>query len=75
MRIAEYIDSSEHSDGELKEWFLDNREDVLDMLAEEEGRVERVKKGRETAAPERCVCMCAEVALKLKLIARPNGTQ
>ena len=57
MRIAEYIDSSEHSDGVLRGWFLDSREEVLDMLAEEEGRVERVKRGRETAAPERCACV------------------
>ena len=70
MRIAEYVDSSEHNGGALREWFLDNREEVLDMLAEEEGRVERIK--RETVAPERCVCMCTEVSLKLKFIARPN---
>ena len=77
MRIAEYIDSSEHSDGELRGWFLDNREEVLDMLAEEEGRVERVKRGRDTAVTERCVCVCVctEVALKLKFIVRPNGMQ
>ena len=61
MRIAEYIDSIEHSGDELRGWFLDNREEVLDMLAEEEGRIERVKRGRDTAVTERCVCTAMEL--------------
>ena len=61
MRIAEYIDSSEHSGDELRRWFLDNREEVLDMLAEEEGRVGRVKRGRDTAVTERCVSTALEL--------------
>ena len=56
MRIAEYVDSIEHSGGELRGWFLDSREEVLDMLAEEKGRVERVKRRRDTAVTERSVC-------------------
>ena len=60
MRIAEYVDSTEHSGGELRGWFLDSREEVLDMLAEEKGRVERVKRGRDTAVTERSVCTAME---------------
>ncbi len=40
MRVAEYIDTHEKGE-ELKVWFLERREEVMDMLAEEEGRVAR----------------------------------
>ena len=54
MRIAEYVDSSEHH-GDLRRWFLGSRIEVLEMLAEEQGRVEAMKSRREAAMLERCV--------------------
>ena len=40
MRIAEYIDTHERRE-ELRAWFLTRKEEVLDMLSREEGRVTR----------------------------------
>lgn len=62
MRIAEYVDSSEHH-GDLRRWFLGSRSEVLEMLAEEQGRVESVKSRREAAVLERCV-WCGYVGWK-----------
>lgn len=36
MRIAEHIDTAAHSD--LKEWFTNNRDDILSMLADEKAK-------------------------------------
>jgi hypothetical protein len=44
MRIAEYLDTHERKE-ELRVWFLEQREEVLDMLSQEEGRVAR-ERGR-----------------------------
>ena len=50
MRIAEYIDAHQLK-AELKVWFLEQREEVLDMLGQEEERVAR-EKGRDTTSRE-----------------------
>ena len=44
MRVAEYIDTHERRE-ELRAWFLGCKEEVLDMLSQEEERVAR-EKGR-----------------------------
>ena len=45
MRVAEYIDTHEKRE-ELRVWFVERKEEVMDMLSEEEGRVAR-ERGRE----------------------------
>ena len=59
MRIAEYIDTCDQS-VELRVWFAENKREVLDMLATEVGRVERIKERARTVDPVRCVCLCVE---------------
>ena len=44
MRIAEYIDTHEMRE-ELRVWFLERREEVMDILSQEEGRV-AMEKGK-----------------------------
>ena len=41
MRIAEYIDSSP---ADVRDWFMQDRRGVLDLLAQEQGRVEEDKR-------------------------------
>ena len=45
MRIAEYIDTCDLSDS-LRPWFIDNKPEVLELLASEEARVNRQKEKR-----------------------------
>ena len=54
MRIAEYIDSHEEKE-ELRAWFADNKEEVLDMLAAAGGQKRSNGDSKET----RCVSTCA----------------
>lgn len=44
MRIAEYIDTHGRRE-ELRAWFLEKREEVLDILSQEEGRVAKEREG------------------------------
>ena len=44
MRVAEYIDTHEMRE-ELRVWFLEEKEEVLELLSQEEGRVAR-ERGR-----------------------------
>ena len=65
MRIAEYVDSNGakgegggrggggREGGELREWFLNNKAEVLDLLAREVGRHERAKSGCTHFTPDR----------------------
>ena len=50
MRIAEYIDTCDQSEA-LRGWFSDQQQEVLDMLAEEEGRVEALKERAKKVEP------------------------
>ena len=43
MRIAEYIDTHEMKE-ELSSWFTESKEEVIEMLTEEERRVNREKR-------------------------------
>ena len=45
MRIAEYIDTCDLSDS-LRPWFINNKLEVLELLASEEARVNRQKEKR-----------------------------
>ncbi len=54
MRIAEYIDTSAEREG-LREWFLPSRDEVLDLLAQEEGRVATFKEQGTSRSAERYV--------------------
>ena len=45
MRIAEYIDTCDTSDS-LRSWFVDNKPEVLELLATEEARVNKQKEKR-----------------------------
>ena len=49
MRIAEYIDTSDLRE-ELRSWFLDQKSEVLELLATEEARVSRQKEKTATSA-------------------------
>ena len=46
MRIAEYIDTCDLSDF-LRPWFINNQPEVLELLANEEARINRQKEKRE----------------------------
>ena len=50
MRIAEYIDTCDQREG-LMGWINDQQQEVLDMLAEEEGRVEALKEKAKKVEP------------------------
>ena len=65
MKIAEYIDTDGAKGegggerggggggGVLREWFLKSKAEVLDLLSQEVGRQERVKRGSAQWNPER----------------------
>ena len=58
MRLAEYIDTSGEGEGEggkggLKEWFLGGKSEVLDLLAREKGRQDRVRRESAQSTSER----------------------
>ena len=46
MRIADHIDNS--SGPEVKEWFLNNKEEVLLMLEEHKSKTEHIKTREQT---------------------------
>jgi hypothetical protein len=45
MRIAEYIDTCDLSDS-LRQWFINNQPEVLELLVSEEARINRQKEKR-----------------------------
>ena len=57
MRIAEYIDSHEEKE-ELRAWFADNKEEVLDMLAAAGGQK---RSNGDSSKETRCVSTCHEM--------------
>ena len=54
MRIAEYIDTSEHRE-ELRKWIVECKRDVLDLLAAEVARVSQMKERAAKVELGRCV--------------------
>ena len=54
MCIAEYIDTGEERE-ELRGWFLSSRAEVLELLAQEVGRVARLKERGTKGSGERYV--------------------
>jgi len=59
MRIAEYIDSHPERE-ELRAWFMEDKESVLDLLATTSGHS---KSNGEVGGQPRCVCAHACVCL------------
>ena len=55
MRLAKYIDASGEGEGGggLKEWFLGGKAEVLDLLAREKGRQDRVRRESAQSTSER----------------------
>lgn len=55
MRVAEFIDTHEMKK-EMTAWFVGRKEEVMEMLAEEQSRVKKQRKGN-TGGQRSAACM------------------